>query len=209
MHKPIPPDCWTNTQTWDKLYPIQGGCARDTKHYRHPSAMWAKRTAYLSRVMKTITGKQTEASSTKSPQPLTFWVCWQCERCVMRKASQASWLSSPAIRVAMPDASLKVQHFIWQHKCYVFSRTEPVICSAARFHHLLVLGAEDGTLVFQWPELACMQGFSYYSIAQSFGGFFAQQITLSAFPFFTLRKQHLFYRPKQRPCGPQQQAGNS
>lgn len=70
--------------------------------------MWAKRTACLSRLMKTVPGKQTAASSTKSLRPLTSWVCWQCERCVMRRASQASWLSSPAIRVAMPDASLEV-----------------------------------------------------------------------------------------------------
>lgn len=65
---------------WDKLYPIQRGCARDTKRYRHPTAMWAKRTACLSSLTKAIPGRQTAASSTKSPRSLTSRVCWQRER---------------------------------------------------------------------------------------------------------------------------------
>lgn len=126
----------------------------------------------------------------------------------MRKASWASRLSSPAIRAVMPDVSLEV-FSISSDSINVMFFHEPNQSSAPlhTFATCLYWACRMGRLCFtDWSWHIC-EALTTTVLPKSWG-FFAKQITLSTFPFLTLRKWH-FYRPEQQPCIPPWHSGNS
>lgn len=115
----------------------------------------------------------------------------------MRRTSRVSRLSSPAIRAVMPDASLEV-FSISSDSINVMFFHEPNQSSAPLHASATCLywAHRMGRLRFTgWSWHVCKTLAAIALSKPLVVFFFAKQTTLSAFPFLTLRKRCLFYRP--------------
>ena len=130
----------------DKLYPIQRRCAQRYKAFQASHRNVGEEVSVFIKPNEGYTSKAGIGFIyQKSP---TFNILGLLAVPATAPLSGVQREEPPRASTLLPcnrggDARCKfgiLQHFVWQHKCYVFSWTEPVICSTARFHHLLILG---------------------------------------------------------------------